>query len=318
MRRDGAQLIRKIPGRKLPIGRAMAGPIGLLPTCLAQEYRNVQPVVFTTMGSEYDNLIAEVFERIRSGLSVDAFLADPKLSRDLAAGVRASGVRASQFQIAMRLFALRKQASDLISKTSRQTRTRDLLSKYGPGTEAAMLRTTARFGASVDDMVAHPQVGREFVRLAKKISPGGTAKEYRLSALQIRKSRNLSHSDQQQTEKLHASELDLRWTELGSPGKLSGVSAHARYGLAELTDRGEPLFVLRTRRLAEVIETAFSPTVVDRMLAESWFSEAPTDLSVRYVANQDLPHSVAARPWELVILRDQQPPLNWPILKQAA
>jgi hypothetical protein len=184
-------VISRVLGSTMKHGRRPTfGPLGLLHVqnqVIAQCPKLGEQISFTP---DVDRLIARAFEETRKGFAVDRVLADPDLTDRFIRRCRALDVRAPQHAIALRLFRFRKSPGttvQLAKRTAREER-RD----YSPflfAAEMALTQMRYRYGASVDDILAYPDIGKEFDALCGQICPGWTPLDYRLAALHVRKSR---------------------------------------------------------------------------------------------------------------------------------
>jgi hypothetical protein len=90
-----------------------------------------------------------------------------------------------------------------------------------------------RHGASVDTILAHPNLVKAFDALAARLTPGHTSFEYRWAALHMRK--------KGANVKLRDEEIDgLQWT---GPLKFTVASLPAEEGVYSLFEQGTCLFV---------------------------------------------------------------------------
>jgi hypothetical protein len=293
-------------------GRTGFGPLYASQIRLQGDEARSRLLEFPRIDASQDELIADAFERVREGLSADRFLCDPKLSRALHVECAKRGLDAPEAAINLRLLAVRKNPRRNLHfrETRRPAAARDIVERLGPGVEAAMRFTTARYGASVDDMLAHPGIGREFVRFAAKVSSGGTGVEYRMCALQIRKGRHIAGEYSERVAKLDVEDLEHRWIDArdGAPPKLL-----AGPGLIEMETRSHPLYLLRTRRIGETLEKTFTPESIDRLIHSDPFARLNGEhVTLRFVGKRDLP-SGTPKAWELLLIRERQYRFNWPV-----
>lgn len=308
-------ILRHIPGRKYRYDGHIVGPGGISNGLALLSAYGKSPISMQTIGPEFDDIIVDSFERIRNGLSVDAFLADPKLARRLAGLCIDKGVESSQFAIAMRLFAIRKRGQGDLERTQTVTHADRLLASYASGVESAMLFVYTRFGASVDTAIAHPTLQKLFSQHARRISPGATIREYSLCALSIRKTRFIGQY-LKKMENFHADDVESRWLDAGRPAARKGVVAEGtKAGLAELRSNDRTLFLLRNRDIVRASEQALEPGVVQRLIQNDWFHAAPpSEMGIRILFANQLPQGITPKVAELAILRDRKPPFNWPLL----
>jgi hypothetical protein len=262
---------------------------------------------------QYDDLIRAEFERLRKGVSLDRFLADPILSLKLSRACAARGLKAPEYAINLRLFALRKIKKSAFKTTERPTRAHYLIEEYGPAVETAMRLVKFRFGASVDDMIAHPAIGEVFVKVASAINPGGTPTQYRLCALQIRKSRNLTGVYEKIAESLEVEWIESRWLELGTIDQAFLRDVSERGGLIKIYTTTEPLYILRTNVLNDSLHQTLRPQHIKKLLdIDTFLNVEYADLRVQAVKNADLPGGTP-KAWELKLIDAYNPLLNWPV-----
>jgi hypothetical protein len=280
--------------------------------------RRSRLIGFPHIGHDHDETIRDAFEHLRKGLSADRFLSDPALSKILQKECRRRGLTAPEPAINLRLLAIRKSAGGSGFKgTEHPARARHLVERFGPGVEAAMKFVLLRFGASVDDMLAHPAIGAEFSEVAQNISPGATEIEYRLCALQVRKGRHLSGAYEQRVEELDSQMIARRWENLGTPDEAEHRDIPAEPGLLELSADTQSLYVLRTSLIGATVASTFAPNQVRRLLKTDLFSEYEHKrLNLRYVRRKDLQFG-SPKSWELRLIKDRQPIFNWPVSEAA-
>ncbi|MEM6507226.1 MAG: hypothetical protein AAF711_17440 [Planctomycetota bacterium] len=154
-------------------------------------------------------MIVKAFEKISNGYSPDRFLADPSLVKKFNKLCVELGLKRKPVEINRRLLAMRKRTGGgLIKPTTNYDRRAGLIEKLGPAVEFAMTKMAVRFGASVDDLLASPEIGSAFESVARRIIPRGTAVEYRLCALQIRKATHVKGDMRTLFEEVTAHDID--------------------------------------------------------------------------------------------------------------
>jgi hypothetical protein len=285
---------------------------------LQAEVNRRRLIDFPHIGSEYDRTIIRAFEKVRQGLSVDRFLCDPSLSRRLQRECAELGVVAPEPALNLRLLAIRKSAGrGIFKETQRPAGARDIVERLGLGVEAAMRHIALRFGASVDDMLAHPEIGRVFVDHARRIARGGNEIEYRLCALQIRKGRHISGIYEEKVADLNVRMIERRWESLGAVKDAAWKQAPEDAGLVELRTPDQSLYLLRTRHISASIEESFSLDAVSRLLRSDYFSEIQPDMTqLRYLHRKQLPAGTP-KAWELFLIHEYRPRFNWPVTVDA-
>ena len=167
-------------------------------------------------------------------------------------------------------------------------------------------------------MLAHPAIGRDFVRRARLISPGGTGIEYRQCALQIRKGRNISSDYQGSLTGLSADMLSERWWNLGDLDQAAMKELPKGTGIIELREQEKPLFVMRPDSLEEAVERSFRPKVVRHLFDNDPFFEGRIDhVNLRIIPRKELP-AATPKAWEITLIQEWKPRFNWPILVDEA
>jgi hypothetical protein len=267
---------------------------------------------------DWDEEIKAAFEKLRKGLSPDRFLADPSSSRALQRELaRQYRLKAPESAINLRLLGLRKAHRKSFAPTETPARARHLIELYGPGVEAALRAVKFRYGASIDDMLAFPEIGEDFESIARELSPGATPIEYRLCALQIRKGRHLTGTYEQQAKELDVRRLDRRWIDLGSPRDAQRADVSEKAGLLELLTPDQSLYILRTQHVDRSIHTTFRPEQVKRLLDNERFLRTEyKDVQLRAVQKKQLPGGTL-KTWELKLMNIRNPLLNLPFSRAA-
>lgn len=311
---DQVAISRVVGGQGFVIPMPRFGPMFLAQIRLHGELNRERLIEFPHIGSESDKIIIRAFESVRDGLSVDRFLCDPALSRKLQRECMQLGVTAPEAALNLRLLAIRKNAGrGRFRETKRTAAARDIVERLGLGVEAAMRHITLRFGASVDDMLAHPEIGRAFVEHARRIATGGNEIDYRLCALQIRKGRHISGLYQKKVAGLDVEMISRRWESIGELRNSAWSDAPKDAGLVELRTLQQSLFLLRTRHIAESIEESFSVDAVRRLLRSDHFLDVqPERILLRYLPQKSLP-SGTPKAWELFLIHEYRPRFNWPV-----
>lgn len=273
---------------------------------------------FPRIGSEHDETIRRAFERVRNGLSADRFLCDPMLSRKLWHECKKLGIKAPEAAINLRLLAIRKARPGILKQTERIASTRDVVERLGLGVEAAMRFMSIRYGASVDDFLAHPELGEKFEKFAKRISKGGNAVDYRLCALQIRKGRHISGVYEEKVDELGIALIKNRWHELGTVNEAHWKVVPQEAGLIELRTSDESLYIGRTRHIGRTLEASFGKdSVVPLFRTDYTDGLSIKDAQVRCVGRSELPIGTP-KSWELFLIQHYRPRYNWPVDAEAA
>lgn len=315
---DQVAISRIAGGEGFEIPPPRFGPMFAAQIRLQAERHREGLLDFPHIGSEHDRVIVRLFERLRQGLSIDRFLCDPSLSRRLHRECAEQGLNVPEPALNLRLLAIRKSARrGTFKDTTRPAVARDIIERLGLGVEAAMRHISLRFGASVDDMLAHPEIGKVFVEHARRIARGGNEIEYRLCALQIRKGRHISGIYEQKIAELNVRMVERRWETLGRAKDSGWKQAPSDAGLIELRVPNQSLYLLRTRHIAESLEESFSLESVNRLLRSDYFSEiAPDSTLLRYLPRKQLPAGTP-KAWELLLIHEYRPRFNWPVTSEA-
>ncbi len=202
--------------------RSRFGPLGVLHArsqVLAQCPRPGEQISFSPT---VDKRIARAFEETRQGFPLDRFLADPKLAQDFFERCHTLDIIAPQHALALRLFRFRKspQRYPKLAKPS-APRERYDFSPYLYAAEMAISQIKYRYGASVDDMLAYPNIGKEYDQLASELCPGRTPLEYRLAALYIRKSWTWNTETRSLFDSIETGDVERSVMDYGSLAQLS-------------------------------------------------------------------------------------------------
>lgn len=280
--------------------------------------RSSHLIASARLDHSHDAVIHAEFERLRSGLSLDRFLADPILAKRLWKACVSKGLQSAPYLINLRLFAMRKVRRDAFKGTEKPARAQHLIEHYGPAVEAAMRFVKFRFGASIDDMLAHPVIGEAFAKVAATIIPGGTDIDYRLCALQIRKGRHLTGLYAGIAKGLDVESIESCWMNLGTLDGAQRREVSDRGGILELSSLKKPVYFLRTGALNESIQQTFRPEQIRKLLDVDNFVDLNyKTLRLRAVKKSDLPGGTP-KAWELKLIDVYNPLLNWPVHQNEA
>ncbi len=262
-----------------------------------------------------DRLIARAFAETRKGLSIDRVLADPALGAKFIRRCHQLDVKAPDAAIALRLFQFRKSSGKVVRiprSTVREPR-RDF-SSYLFAAEMASAQIRYRFGASVDDILAYPDIGGEFDRLAAQLQPGFSALDYRLAALHVRKSRyckaeeaplfetiNTAHAENTRRDYGSLDRLDLR--ELDQGGIL---------GLVEDARQSRFLYITQARSVSQAA-LPFTKKETFEALANSFWSPSLSSIHLVVYGINDRYENAPQSLWAKKLIHDKTPIFNWPI-----
>ncbi len=295
----------------VPGARGRFGSFGLLQTTADIVASRPEVVPAVHFSDKDDAIIRKVFEEMREGMAVDRFLADPSLARRFVSTCQKLGLRVSPPAINRRLLRMRKAAGGgPFRKAIRQPAKRGLFDLYGMGVEAGMVKVSARHGASVDDILADLEIGEQFEKIAKTVSPGGSAIDYRLCALQVRKHRHLSKSDRSLYEDIDAGKIISGLETAGSVEELNPESVPDDEGILLLREPERPLYVASFGDLQEAVERHANTAILNGLASDNGFWRPdPRQVFVQYVTADDLdapPHVCA-----LKLISELRPTFNW-------
>lgn len=298
----------------VPGARARFGGLGKLPT-VASMIESRRPVAVEVGFHESDDqVIRKTFERMRDGLAVDRFLADPALARKFAQQCVDLGIKRSHADINRRLLKMRKASGGgLLAPTSNSPKHRGLADRFGFGVESAIVKLHLRHGASVDDVLADVELGEVFEKTARRLSPGGRPVEYRVCALQLRKRRHLTPQMRSLFDNMDPTEAQHSFVEFSHRRGVSAASELRVPGLILLSEAETPLFLGRFSRLSTGLDRLGDERVVSK-LAEDSFTWKPNMKSVRveYAVASSL-RAGNLQAWELRLIQAWRPAFNLPI-----
>jgi hypothetical protein len=222
---------------------------------------------------KYEKAVTRAFLSIRQDFSSDRVLADPALDAAFIRRCRDYGLEDTVFHLNLALIGLRKH-NKLKAKSKRSIVPEQW--KYAVASEIAARVMFYRHGASVDTTLAHPELVKEFDKLAAGITPGFSSFEYRWAALNMRKKGS--------NVKLKASVIDkLSWSDelLFNESNLP-----AEEGIYTLLEGDTHLFVAGTENIRESIGSQRRIAEVPLFQPELW-QPNPDRLSWKYVPMPD-------------------------------
>jgi hypothetical protein len=218
---------------------------------------------------EYEKGVRQAFLRVRQNFSSDRVLADPELNRQFIKACRDNGIDDDEFRLNLALIGLRKhnklKAKSAHSRVANQWR-------YAVASEVAARVMFYRYGASVDTTLAHPQLVKEFDKLASSITPGYSSFEYRWAALNMRKK-----GANAKVKPAVIEELD--WSK---PARFDVKSLPSDEGVYTLFENQTSLFVAGTEDIEESIQNQKRIAEVPLFEPELW-RPTPDRLSWQYV-----------------------------------
>lgn len=218
-----------------------------------------------------DARIVQAFSAVHLGYSVDRLLADPVLTRKFTDQCRKDGLTAPAAAINRRLLRIRK-ATDLPVVLPKATREDPRnLPPFLIAAELAFVQVTYRFGATVDDLLADPELGEFFDQLAMKIHPGGEAVDYRLAALHLRKNvRARASSDQNRLADIGEDELAEQWVIQGPMSRVPISEIPEEEGVFAVVEPNRYLFLTRHCSIREGVEEFRGRRVLEALGNRFW------------------------------------------------
>jgi hypothetical protein len=190
---------------------------------------------------KYEKAVTQAFVLVRNKFSSDRVLADPVLDGKFIKACRDLGLDDTEFHLNLALVGLRKHNKLKLEKSKRAI-VRDQW-RYAVASEIAARVMHYRYGASVDTTLCHPQLVKEFDKLAGSITPGYSSFEYRWAALNMRK--------KGASVKLKANALEqLHWSK---QFKFDAPSFPSDEGVYTLHENETCLFVAGTEDIQESI-----------------------------------------------------------------
>src|SRR5207249_3652936 len=146
-------------------------------------------------------------------------------------------------------------------------------SSYLFASEMASVQVKYRYGASVDDILAYPDIGHQFDELAKRLQPGYTPLEYRLAALHIRKSQYIEKDERARYYRLRAREAEQVAQVIGPLSGLNVqklVPSDAIVGLLEKTDSPRFLYISQAKSLPDAVRPFTRQDTFDALANAFW------------------------------------------------
>ncbi|MDQ7014280.1 MAG: hypothetical protein Q9O74_10335 [Planctomycetota bacterium] len=305
---------RVLGGHMVPGTRLRFGGFGVMPSTVELLAARPECLPDVHFSDTDDEVIRKSFEEIRDGMSVDRMLADPVLTKRFNSLCRTLGVRQSAADINRRLLRMRKASGGgILRRTTVADKHPGLLDRFGPAVEPAMVKMLVRYGASVDDLLADPELGESFEAMARATIEGGTSVEYRLCALQIRKSRYLTKADTPLFQQLDLGLILDEFIDLGSVAERSNTEIPDGEGIAVLLEPTRPLLVSRFKDLQSGVNTLASRHVLEGLGADTalWRPD-PRDIQIRAISAEELP-TASVQLWELRLIGEWRPVFNWPL-----
>jgi hypothetical protein len=308
---------RVLGGTMKHIKRPRFGPLGLLHVqhqVLAQFPRRTEQIEFTPSAVK---IIARAFEETRKGYAVDRVLADPEQAREFFKRCHKLGVKAPEHAIALRLFRIRKSPGHgaRIARATAPRENRDF-SPFLFAAEMASAQIRYLYGASIDDIMAYPEIGGEFDRLAAKIRPGWTPLDYRLAALHVRKSQYIDKEKELPLfEKILKKPADKTVAEYGP---LSGLNLRnvektdGIIGLLEKTRSSRFLYIATAKSVQDAV-IPFTKIETFAALGNSFWSPSLASIHLVVFGIHEFFEDAPQATWAKKLVREKTPVFNMPI-----
>jgi GIY-YIG catalytic domain len=244
--------------------------------------------------------VIRAFRRIRKGNSADAVIADPAFNRRLIRRCRLMGIRAHAREINRTLLNARK-TGDLKGIRSKRVVVRNQES-YRFASEAAVRFLERRDKTTLDSILCDPVSANEFDEIARKISPGFTAFEYRWAAFGLRKRRSLKPElvgkviENVQVVRYKVDELKIELLPRGA-------------GVYLFHDANEALYAGEAKNIYRRVKKHLEHS--DRKGLAHWLWQHGTgEMHVELHVLSDDVSSVARRALEIELIRSRRPRFN--------
>lgn len=291
------------------------GRFGLLP--LVASSRPPAPPIVTPgcLEDQYDTEIKKAFATVAEGKSPDRMLADPALAQKFVRTAKKLGVEAEAVLINRRLLRLRKKGGRLPKATEKVPQS-SLDPHNAFAIEYGVVRIAHLYGATVDDILCEPSLGKEYQKIVEALAPGYTALVYRLGALYLRKTRNLKKATKHVIEDLDPSDIERSWVDLGSvngvrKSRLIEIGA----GILDLDEGDRSLYVSKTGPNGELASTFLGHRIWDAMGNHFWHPDT-SRIHMKVLPQSALGDQVAS--WELRLIQSLEPIFNIKVDKDAA
>lgn len=243
---DQYQISRIIGSTFRPVSRPSFSAFGVARTTGEMLATREKSPTTLTRDNARDAKIVRAFAAVHQGYATDRLLADPHLSQLFLKEVRSLGLQEPTAAINRRLLRIRK-ATDLPVRLPKTTKTekRDLHPYLIPA-EIAYALLGYQYDVSFDDLLADPELLKQFDDLAIKIDPRGTIVDYRLAALHLRKNiRSRSDAERNEVARTSESEVSQRWRTLGKLASLKRIDVPDSEGIFSLSEPNRYLFLTR-------------------------------------------------------------------------
>jgi hypothetical protein len=318
--------ISKILGSKMiPVKRARFGNFGLLETtaeALRAQQASSPSGAVTRFSYNEDRKVVQAFEDVRHGAATDAILWDRSLARAFAERCRQLGLEAPDAFLNRRLINIRKNIRryeqhgiTIAPATKTETHPR-IVPQYAHIIEFALVRLRYRYGASIDDILLDPDLGRKFDDLASELAPGLRDVDLRLGALYIRKTRHFDRKDVAKIEGLDVAVIERAWSKPVSLAAVNPANVPSSPGLIELKEGERYLYISRNEDIRPAAEQLRTGHAFD-LVANGFWTPCLDEISFQFATGAKV-GGIGVGVWERRLIRDREPIFNWPIQQHAA
>jgi len=230
-----------------------------------------------------DGKIVAAFTKVHDGYSADRVLADPAHAQRLVDEYHRLGLDQPVALLNRRLLCIRKTGSPTISlpKTTK-TDKRNLLPYLIPA-EIAYAQLSYRYDATIDDVIADPEIGAFFDDIAIRIGHGGSAIDYRLAALHLRKQVRLcKRSEKTELADFGEGELQHLWQDKGALAMITPNDVPRAEGIFALTEPTRYLFLTKYPNLRDGVD-CFRDQRTVASLSNRFWTATPDRISVQVI-----------------------------------
>jgi hypothetical protein len=315
------EAISKILGSEIrPVKGARFGGFGILATtagtmkALREAERELAVRRFSI---EQDRLVARAFEDVRKGASIDALLWDSSLAQRFAERCRSLGLAVPVVALVHRLLHIRKNAKKYaqhgitFSPTTRKEPRQSIVPEYAHVIEFALVRLRYRYGATIDRILADPELREEFEALAQEVEPKLTGEQLRLGALYIRKMRGVEKLKVARAQALDPAVIEGAMTQPVSLARIDPDKVPSAPGLLEVMEGERYLYVARNENLRPAVKQLRTGRAF-RVLANGFWQPSLDAITLRYVEGQKAAGAPTTR-LELRLIQAREPIFNWPM-----
>jgi len=180
-----------------------------------------------------------------------------------------------------------------------------------------MTKIRVLVGASTDEILADPNLGKRFEEICSAITPGGSSLEYRLCALQIRKNRYLKKQELPLFDRLDAASAINAFHEARIRQDKADKLPH-QPGVLMIHEGSRPLYLHRFDDLDSGSSSLPRSRFVQALSKDSAFwNPDPDKLGFQYLVGSELGNS-PLHLWVLRLIQEMNPAFNWPVHLAAA